>query len=105
MSEYINRQQLASFIKDDRTLRAMERVIRNVNEQIPTDITNVDDRVTAIESDITTIQGDIFDLNSEKQAVLVSGVNIKTINSNSILGSGDLTISGTGGNSYFPSGW
>jgi hypothetical protein len=30
-----------------------------------------------------------------KQAALVSGTNIKTINTNSILGSGDLTISGT----------
>jgi hypothetical protein len=32
-----------------------------------------------------------------KQAALVSGTNIKTINSTSILGSGNLTISGTGG--------
>lgn len=30
------------------------------------------------------------------QAVLVSGTNIKTINSNSLLGSGDLVLSGTG---------
>ena len=30
-----------------------------------------------------------------KQAALVSGTNIKTINSNSILGAGDLTVSGT----------
>lgn len=33
---------------------------------------------------------------SGKQATLVSGTNIKTINSSSILGSGDLTISGGG---------
>lgn len=32
-----------------------------------------------------------------KQATLVSGTNIKTINSTSILGSGDITISGGGG--------
>lgn len=30
------------------------------------------------------------------QATLVSGTNIKTINSTSILGSGDITISGSG---------
>lgn len=34
-----------------------------------------------------------------KQATLVSGTNIKTVNGNSLLGSGDLTISG-GGSSY-----
>jgi len=34
------------------------------------------------------------------QNILVSGTNIKTINGNSILGSGDLTISGGGGTSY-----
>ena len=42
------------------------------------------------------------------QATLISGTNIKTINSQSILGSGDLPVSGTGsetGNSYVPSGW
>ncbi len=31
-----------------------------------------------------------------KQNLLISGTNIRTINSNSILGSGDITISGGG---------
>ena len=35
-----------------------------------------------------------YDLANSKQAALVSGTNIKTINGNSILGSGDITISG-----------
>lgn len=34
---------------------------------------------------------------SKKQSKLVSGTNIKTINGNSLLGSGDLSISGGGG--------
>lgn len=38
-----------------------------------------------------------YDLANGKQAALVSGTNIKTINGNSILGSGDLAISGGGG--------
>ena len=38
-------------------------------------------------------------LSSSKQDALVSGTNIKTINSNSLLGSGDLVISGGGGSS------
>lgn len=35
-----------------------------------------------------------------KQATLVSGTNIKTINNESILGSGNITIQGGGGSSY-----
>lgn len=50
-------------------------------------------------------KGDIPDLSNyatkeqlnQKQDTLVSGTNIKTINGNSLLGSGDLTISGGGG--------
>ena len=45
----------------------------------------------------THAQGDITDLTSDlagKQATLVSGTNIKTINSTSLLGSGDIVISG-----------
>lgn len=36
---------------------------------------------------------------STKQAILVSGQNIKTINGSSLLGSGDISISGGGGGS------
>lgn len=39
----------------------------------------------------------VFDALAGKQATLQSGTNIKTINGNSLLGSGDLTISGGGG--------
>ena len=35
-----------------------------------------------------------YDLANEKQAVLVSGTNIKTINGTSVLGSGDISVSG-----------
>ncbi len=42
----------------------------------------------------TDVQSAIQELDSEKQATLVSGTNIKTINSTSILGSGDLAVSG-----------
>ena len=42
--------------------------------------------------------GGVFTSLSGKQATLVSGTNIKTINGNSLLGSGDLTIAG--GSSY-----
>lgn len=39
----------------------------------------------------------IYVLLDSKQATLVSGVNIKTINNNSLLGSGNITIEGGGG--------
>lgn len=39
-----------------------------------------------------------FNTFNNKQAALVSGTNIKTINGNTLLGSGDLTISGGSGN-------
>jgi hypothetical protein len=37
---------------------------------------------------------------TSRQATLVSGTNIKTINGSSILGSGDLTVSGGGGGTW-----
>ena len=37
---------------------------------------------------------------TSRQETLVSGTNIKTINGNSLLGSGDLTVGGGGGSSY-----
>lgn len=40
-----------------------------------------------------TVQTAINELDSEKQSTLVSGTNIKTINGNSLLGSGDIVIS------------
>lgn len=54
------------------------------------DTTSTNKFVTA--SDITTWNG--------KQDALVSGTNIKTINSQSLLGSGDIVISGGGSTPY-----
>lgn len=51
-------------------------------------------KITASDLGALTSHQDI----SGKQDTLVSGTNIKTINGNSILGSGDLTISGGSGN-------
>ena len=55
------------------------------NLAIPAATTSVNGYLTS--TDWTTFNG--------KQALLVSGTNIKTINTNSILGSGDLTIAAT----------
>ncbi len=42
----------------------------------------------------TNVQAALQELDTEKQATLVSGANIKTINSTSLLGSGDITTTG-----------
>lgn len=42
----------------------------------------------------TTVQAAVEELDTEKQAVLVSGTTIKTINGGSILGAGDLAVVG-----------
>lgn len=44
----------------------------------------------------TTVQAAIQELDSEKQATLVSGTSIKTINGSSLLGSGNIVVSGGG---------
>lgn len=46
--------------------------------------------------DANSVVGAINELNSQKQDVLVSGDNIKTINSESLLGSGNIIIEGSG---------
>lgn len=45
----------------------------------------------------TNVQGAITELDTKKQATLVSGTNIKTINGFPITGSGNLVVSGSGG--------
>lgn len=48
---------------------------------------------THAETDVTGLTTDL----ASKQATLVSGTNIKTVNGNSLLGAGDVTIAGSGG--------
>ena len=53
------------------------------------------DGVAAVGTGTTTARADhVHPTDTSRQATLVSGTNIKTINGNSILGSGDLVISG-----------
>ena len=77
-------------------------------------VQSVIDSITTTASSITAVsavdalsyrQGVVLNnkitgLTSTKQDKLVSGTNIKTINGNSILGSGNLVIEGGGGSSY-----
>jgi hypothetical protein len=46
----------------------------------------------ALQSDVDLLEASIDAINSGKQDILVSGVNIKTINGQSVVGSGDLVL-------------
>lgn len=50
-------------------------------------------------SAVSSLKDKVSNLENSKQDLLVSGTNIKTINGQSILGSGDITIEGGGGGS------
>jgi glycerophosphoryl diester phosphodiesterase len=62
-------------------------------------LNNIEDGIIANENAISNMESDIADNNaalSDKQDILVSGGNIKTINGESILGSGDISIESGG---------
>lgn len=50
---------------------------------------------------LTATSGSVTVNGAVPQVTLVSGTNIKTINGTSVLGSGDLTVTGGGGSSGF----
>lgn len=59
------------------------------------EISTVKSKVTNVESDINEINQDITNINNEldsKQDKLISGTNIKTVNGQSLLGSGNIQI-------------
>ena len=51
--------------------------------------------VATISNDMTLVKASINNLSSDKQDKLTSGTNIKTINGESVLGSGDITVTPT----------
>jgi hypothetical protein len=65
---------------------------------------NITQTITNGVTDKAPSEDAVFDALAGKQATLVSGTNIKTVNGNSLLGSGDLTVSGSGG-FYDPTYW
>ena len=71
-------------------------------EVIEGDISDLKTKDTTFESTIIANQEAIQGLGTNKQDKLVSGTNIKTINGNSLLGNGDITLSSgsSGASSY-----
>ncbi len=64
----------------------------NTDGQLAANLDELGNEVNAIAGDVTALQTEI----STKQDELVSGSNIKTINNQSLLGSGNITIEGGG---------
>lgn len=60
-------------------------------------VQDIQDNLDRLKDAIDSTQSGVRDLDSNKQDVLVSGVDIKTINGESLLGNGNITISGGGG--------
>lgn len=77
-----------SDIKDD--ISNIENQISEINDELQ----NNDTQFSNINTQINQLNEIYNDLDSEKQDTLISGENIKTINGQSILGNGDIEITG-----------
>lgn len=76
----------------------ISEVKQEIEAEIPT-------KISSLENDLNfastgDVQTQINNATSGKQDTLVSGVNIKTINNESLLGSGNIVIQGGGGSDY-----
>ena len=65
-------------------------------EEIDYRFTNTQNQIGQVSTETATNNAEIQTLKTDKQDTLVSGQNIKTINGNSILGSGNIDITGGG---------
>lgn len=97
-----------SSIEDLNPLKTDITSLKTDNQTNKTTLAGLVSDSTTIKSNITTLQSDVASLKTDntqnktdiatKQDKLVSGMNIKTINGDSILGTGDITISVEGTN-------
>lgn len=92
--------QIAIFIDyGARTILKKGSKIKNYSTNTEYEIEDVGNKVTSISSSSTDTQYPsaklVYDQLATKQDALVSGTNIKTINSTSLLGSGDVTVAST----------
>ena len=62
---------------------------------LKTDVPALKTDVSGLKTDVSGLKTDVSGLNTSKQNTLVSGTNIKTINGETILGEGDITVGGS----------
>lgn len=85
----------------------MNKRYNHINKDINNEFLNVYELLLGVTHFQSPIGNGLQPTLELKQNNLISQTNIKSINNESILGKGNLVISGTGGtgSSYFPSGW
>ena len=76
--------------------------VANEVVQVQGDVANLDGDVSTLKTDVSGLKTDVSGLKTDvsglktsKQNTLVSGTNIKTINGETILGEGDITVGGS----------
>lgn len=62
---------------------------------VANEVVQVQGDVASLDGDVSTLKTDVSGLETSKQNTLVSGTNIKTINGETILGEGDITVGGS----------
>lgn len=67
--------------------------LANLANKNESDISGIGSSIDDIEQSVSFLSAEV----NTKQDILISGTNIKTVNGNSLIGSGDLPISGGGG--------
>lgn len=63
--------------------------------QVQGDVSTLKTDVSGLKTDVSGLKTDVSGLETSKQNTLVSGTNIKTINGETILGEGDITVGGS----------
>lgn len=96
VSEVSTTNNTATLWKKEGTNSKISMFIINGSDTIKLSVNNTNSSPILNVSDKVALKTDIPDV-STKQDVLVSGTNIKTINGNSLLGSGNITIEGGSG--------
>ena len=85
-------QDIADLQGDVTSIQGDITNLKATTNQHTTNISTLQGNVTTLQWNVVTIQWDITNIRSTKQDVLQSGVNIKTVNWNSLLWSGNLDV-------------
>jgi hypothetical protein len=86
----------------------MRKIYNHINKELNNEFLKVYELINETINYKNPVTNSLKPKLDDKQEELVDGVNLKTINGESVQGPGNLTITGTGtgtSNSYFPSGW
>ena len=99
LGDYITTEQLTAILNDYVTITSLQQTLANyATTSSLSDYATIASLQQTLANYATTQS--LTNGLATKQDTLVSGTNIKTINDNSILGSGNIVIEGGGGNAY-----